>query len=284
MTGPGDLPLWSAYPAFVRRRLVSLATLTVLGLLVGIALAAMTPTTYSATASVVLTPVPKYLTPSTTTLVPPAVTIDTDAQLLQSPEVLAAVADVLGGSAAGALSHLSVGASAHSRVLHITVTAQSPAAAAAAANAAASALGDVRRTTLGSLRADQVRELRLLIDQQEQLLAKERVKQVVVPEYEPLESDVLQLQSDLDALEEAQLRPLDIIDTASPPARADYRNAEVPAVSGAMVGLLCGCLLGAARDRSPRPVHLPVRLVRGTAALGRTLPTTRLGRDYHHVS
>jgi uncharacterized protein involved in exopolysaccharide biosynthesis len=283
MSGPGELPLWSAYPAFVRRRLSSIGALAAIGLLVGLALAMSQPASYSATASVVLTPVPKYLTPSTTTLVPPPVTIDTDAQLLQSPPVLTAMADALGGTPADALAHLSVSASPNTRVLHVTVTAASARTASAAANAAVAALGDVRRATLGSLRADQLRELRLLIDHQEQLLAQEREREVVVPAYNSVAAELLQLQSDLDALEEARAVPLDIVDPATPPRHADYRNAEVPVVSGAMVGLLCGCLLGAARDRSDHLAPRLARLARGPAALGRAL-TASMQKDYHHAS
>ena len=57
----------------------------VVGLLAGFAWSLQQPSTYSATTSVALTPVPKYVTPSTTELVPPEVTIDTDAQLLRQP-------------------------------------------------------------------------------------------------------------------------------------------------------------------------------------------------------
>jgi uncharacterized protein involved in exopolysaccharide biosynthesis len=279
----GGLPLWSDYPRFVRRRLGSIGLLVVAGLLVGLLWSWGHTTTYSATASVMLTPVPKYVTPSTVTLVPPPVTIDTDAQLLQHPEVLTAVADAVGGDATTAAGHLSVSADPNTRVLNVTVTAGSPSAAAQAANAAVGALADVRRATLGALRLDQARQLRVLIDQQEELMSRTSSHGVVVPAYDQGSADILELSTALEDLEEARARPLEVVSSATPPRSADYANTEVPLVSGAMVGLLCGCLLGAARDRAarlapPGPAHsMPGRHPFGGPS---TAPTDE---DHAHV-
>ena len=57
-----------------------------IGLLAGIAWSMQQPSTFSATTSVALAPVPKYVTPSTTELVAPEVTIDTDAPAAPEPE------------------------------------------------------------------------------------------------------------------------------------------------------------------------------------------------------
>ena len=56
----------------------------------------------------------------------------------------------------------------------------------------------------------------------------------------------------LDELREARRAPADVISPADPPRRADYANAEVALTSGAMLGLLVGCLAGAASDRVRR--------------------------------
>src|SRR5699024_3041286 len=58
------------------------------GALLGVGWATGQPKTFSATASVALTPVPKYLAPLSPEIPPSAVTIDTDAQLLHSTEVV----------------------------------------------------------------------------------------------------------------------------------------------------------------------------------------------------
>lgn len=249
---PPGLPPWSDYPAFVRRHRALLGALVAVGLLAGFGWSLGRPPSYSATASVVLTPVPKYVTASTIELVAPAVTIDTDAQLLRSPPVLGAVADAAGVPVGSAAEHIGVTASPRTRVLHVTVSASSPGAAAAGADAAVAALGEVRREVLGSLADDQVRRLQGLVREHEQDLASTRADEVVVPAYDDLTAQLLELDAGLAQLEEGRDRPLEAITPAEAPQRADYANTEVPLVSGAMLGLLVGCLAGAASDRAGR--------------------------------
>jgi uncharacterized protein involved in exopolysaccharide biosynthesis len=193
--------------------------------------------------------VPKYVLPTGDGLAPPEVSIDTDAQLLDSPEVLGAVADALGTDTAVARESLSVTASPNSHVLHVSVKASSAAAAAAAADAAASELVRVRRNALGALRPDQLRLLRLWVAGQEDELAKEQSQRLVIPASDERFAQILALRTGLQELEEARLNPAEVIDPAEPATRPDYANREVPLVSGAMLGLLCGCLLGARADR-----------------------------------
>jgi len=277
---PG-LPPWSVYPRFVRRHRLVIAVLGALGLVAGFLWSTGQPTTYSATASVVLVPVPKYVTPSTVELVPPPVTIDTDAQLLRSPEVLAAVARETGVDVDSAGEHLSVTASPRTRVLHVTVSARSSGEAAAADDAAVAALADVRRRSLGSLGAYQARRLRGLVREHEQTLAEAQARGVVIPAYDDLTAQLLELEVGLDALDEARARPLEVVDPAVPPLRADYANTEVPLTSGAMAGLLCGCLAGAALDRTGRrrTRTTPVDLLRDSDPL--RAPTDH--EDSRHV-
>ncbi len=244
-----ELPLWSDYPAFVRRHRLRIGALMVLGLLLGFAWSTTQPSTWSSTASVALAPVPKYVLPTGDGLAPPEVSIDTDAQLLASPEVLGAVADALGTDAAAAQESLSVTASPNSHVLHVSVKASSATAAVAAADAAASELVRVRRNALGALRPDQLRLLRLWVTGQEDELAKEQDQRLVIPASDEQFAQILELREGLQELEEARLDPAELIDPAQPATRPDYANREVPIVSGAMLGLLCGCLLGARADR-----------------------------------
>jgi uncharacterized protein involved in exopolysaccharide biosynthesis len=245
---PG-LPLWSDHVQFVRRHRVRLGVLMGLGLMVGAFLSLGQPATYSATASIALTPVPKYVSPATTGLPAAEVTIDTDAQLLNSPPVLDAVAKVLDTDSPS--EHLSVTASPSSHVLHVTVTGASPQDAADAADAAVTALAVVRRDALGTLGRGQLRQQRLLLDQQEELLAQAQDKQALLPAGDELFSLVLERHTSLQELEDARAVPLEVMNPAVSPRHPDYPNTEVPLVSGAMVGLLLGCLLGAIRDRKP---------------------------------
>lgn len=245
----GELPLWSDQLRFLRVHRALICALAVTGLLLGFAWSTTQPTVYAATSSVVLTPVPKYVLPTGVGLVPPEVSIDTDAQLLYSPVVLDKVADALGIDPGSAMDHLAVTATANSHALHITATASSPELAATAANAAVEGLTRVRRDTLGSLRLDQVRLLRLWTTDQEDLLAQAPGVGAVIPAVDDLFAQVLELQTSLDELEEARATPVQVIDPATPPRRAVRSNIEVPLVSGLMLGALLGCLTGAARER-----------------------------------
>ena len=231
-----------------------------LGLLAGFAWSLPQPSTFSATASVALTPVPVYVTSSTTELAPPAVSIDTDAQLLRSPGCSGPSAR-LGVDEDAASGHLVVTAAPSSHVLHVTVRAasrrqrptpptrrsrRSPTSAARARGAA----------------ADQLSMLRLRVSEQEARLAQEQRRRVVVPASDDLFAELLELRTSLEELEEAASAA--VVVRPGPPSEADYANAEVPMTSGAMLGLIGGCLLGAAHDRgrrsrggptTPRPRH-----------------------------
>ena len=180
LTTPPGLPLLSDHARFAGRHRTVIGMLMVVGLLLGLAWSMTQSVTFSSTASVSLAPVPKYVLPTGVGLAPPAVSIDTDAQLLNSPEVLESVALAIGTRASTAMEHLSVTASPNSHVLHVTVTAESAAAATAAANAAAAALVRVRRDALGALRLDQLRLLRLWTAGQEDLLAQSQSTRAVI--------------------------------------------------------------------------------------------------------
>jgi uncharacterized protein involved in exopolysaccharide biosynthesis len=256
LSGPARLPLLSDYPRFARRHRAPIALLACLGLLIGVVLSVTRPVTYSATASLALTPVPKYLAPLSTEIAPPEVTIDTDAQLLRSPAVQTAVAQALGTDADTAGKHVTVSATAVSNVLHVTVTAHSAQKAASAANAAANALIDVRRQDLGSLQGAQLRQLDYLIRNQETLLALEQTRSVIIPSTDnDVFAELANLKASLREVAAARNTPAVVIDPAVPPLHHDYPNTQVPIVSGGMLGFLAGVLIGIARDRRRRVRH-----------------------------
>ena len=283
VTRPSGLPLWSDYPRFARRYVVLIGALAAVGFLAGIAWSMQQPSTFSATTSIALTPVPKYVTPSTTELVPPEVTIDTDAQLLQSPKVLGAIGAALGTDNDVAAERLSVSASANSHVLHVTVKSSSAARAAAAANAAVVALVDVRRETLGALRQDQLSQLQLLVATEERELAKGQTTGLVILATDDLFARIQQLRAGLEELEEARREPAVVLESATPPRRPDYANSEVPVVSGAMLGLLAGCIVGAGRDRLGLLAKRPAFVHHLSHPSGRLPVTATLHEDTHHV-
>lgn len=262
------LPRLADYLDFVRRQRVLLALFVVVGLVAGWGWSASQPRTYTASTSVVLAPVPVYVIPATAGLLPPEVSIDTDAQLLQSPEVLAAIGLVTGERTAEVVEHLSVTATPQSHVLHLHVSAASASLAARAADAAAAALVEVRRRALGALTQGQLRQLRLYVAGQEALLAREQARRLVVPGQDDLFSQVEELRNGLRELEEARRTPAQVVGRADVPTRPDHANTEVPTTSGAMLGLLAGWLVGSARDRARR---------------ARATPVTSRPEDEHHA-
>ena len=247
--GPPGLPLLSDYPRFVRRHRLLLALLVGAGLVAGIVMSRQQPPSFSATASVVLVQVPMYVTPATGGLMPPEVSIDTDAQLLRSPEVLGAIGDALGVDVQEAEGHLSVTASPNSHVLHLTVSAHTAELSARAADAAVAAFIDLRRVALGALEDHQLRQLRLYVTDQEEMLSREWARRLVIPGADEVFAEVQELKAGLEELEEARRTPAQVVRPAAKPTRPEHSNAEVPITSGVMLGLVCGCLLGAGRDR-----------------------------------
>ena len=262
VTDRPELPVVSDYIRFLRRHRVLFVCLIGVGLLAGMAWSMRQASTYSATVSISLVPVPKYVT-TPNELLPPEVTIDTDAQLLNSPQVANAIADTLDIDPVGVEQRVSVTASANSHVLHVTVTSSSRTRAADAANAAAAAFIDVRRDALGALSDSQVNQVRIMLAGQEELLNSTQNRRLVILATDELYTNVLSLRSALDELEKAREQPAEVIVPAAPPKRADYANTEVPVVSGPMLGLLAACLLGAARDRGllHAPAHSPTIFV-----------------------
>ena len=165
----------------------------------------------------------------------------------------------------------------------MTVKSSSPDRAAAAADAAVVALVDVRRESLGALRQDQLRQLQLLVTTQERALAKEQTVRLVLPATDDLFAQIQQLRTGLDELAEARREPVLVVQPATPPRQADYANSEVPMVSGAMLGLLAACMVGAGRDRLGLLAKRPALVRTLSLPSGRLPVTATLHEDTHHV-
>lgn len=258
LTPAAGLPLLSDHTRFLRRHAAQIATLMLIGGIVGLGWALLQSRTYSATASIVLTPVPVYLMLSADELVPPEVSIDTTAQLLHNPKVLSAVGEILGEDPTAASDHVSVTASPNSRVLHVSVSADDPAVAADAANTAVAALAQVRRDSLGVLDNQQLRHLKYLADRQDRELAREQSRRAILPGFDEEFTQVVDLRTRVAELEAGRRYPAHVISSAVTPKVADRSNAEVPVVSGVMLGLLAGCLVAIIRERTPSPTDHPM--------------------------
>ena len=279
VTQPPGLPLWSDYVAFARRHRRRFLALMGIGLVLGYGWSLTRPTSFSATASIALTPVPMYVTASSSDLPPPPVTIDTDAQLLHNPRVVQAVATALGTDDRTAAQRLSVSASPNSDALHVTVASRNAQTAAQAANAAVAAFIQVRRSALGSLQPQQLSHLQLAIDGQERLLTKT----AVLPANNDLFAQVYDLQTRLQELEDARAEPANVISLATVPPHHDYPNTEVPVVSGAMLGLLLAWLWGDALDRSARRGRAPSPASSVRHSFGNLPNPSNLNGSHHAV-
>jgi uncharacterized protein involved in exopolysaccharide biosynthesis len=225
-----------------------LAGCMVLGLLVGLGWASVQPKTYTAQASVLLAPVPTYVS-SETGRPPREVTIDTDARLVTGARVAQAVAEATGVTADAVPERLEVTATPLSRVLHIAFTAGSVDAAADGATAAAEAFVGARREALGALSVEQARQISLRIADLQGRLSTQGKRQLASSLDDPLVDDIADLRARAAELETVRAVPAEVSRRALPPVVADTTEPEVPLTSGAMTGLLVGCLLGRSRGR-----------------------------------
>ena len=150
----------SYYATFMRRNALIVVSLTILGALVGGGLAMSSPVTYAARTTVLMSRAPVYV--DTEGLhAPPAVTIDTDAQLYRAPGVGREVARVTGVPAADVTSRLLISAEPLSRVLSVTFEGPTPAIARKGAEVAAWAMLRERRRVLVSQSTHRLSDVRL---------------------------------------------------------------------------------------------------------------------------
>jgi capsular polysaccharide biosynthesis protein len=227
--------------ARVRRSARLIMVLSVLGGLLGAVVAWSWTPMYEATAPVLLAPSPLYLDLSSDEG-PKEITIDTEASMVFSEQAIGRVRGELGlPESPDVRDSIRVTAPPNSRVLEITVRDDDPARAAAIADAVAVAYLEVRNDYLAQ-RRDQVREQ---IEQQLSSVAGRGM--VVTPG--GAEDDGSGIGSTQVLAEDelrAALTSLSLVSTdagtvlrpaVAQPAR---KQAEVPIVSGALLGALAG--------------------------------------------
>jgi hypothetical protein len=135
------------YVVFARRHALILATFTILGGFIGGALAVTSQTSYAARTTVLMSRAPIYV--DTQGLhAPPAVTIDTDAQLYLAPVVATEVSKRTAVPERDVASRLLITAAPLSRVLSITFEGRTPEIAREGAQVAAEAMLSERRRVL----------------------------------------------------------------------------------------------------------------------------------------
>ncbi|HET6560901.1 MAG TPA: hypothetical protein VFG72_03430 [Marmoricola sp.] len=243
-----ELPRWGIYTSFARRYAALIALCSLLGLGLGLGTALAQPASYSATASVMLTPVPTYASADGSTR-PERVTIDSDAQLALSTPVVSEVARTLDTSPERVEERVSLRAVELSQVLELTYTAGSPTDARAGAQALVDAFVEARNASLLAIGSEQIErvgaQLRVI---ENRLVQRFRANPLITPE-EPLLQEFTVIRARVQELEAARLQATEIINQPVEPSRPDSRDLEVPGTSGLMAGLLLATCLGALRDR-----------------------------------
>jgi uncharacterized protein involved in exopolysaccharide biosynthesis len=248
MSNPSEL---GSYVTFIMRNVVVIAIAMMLGAGVGLAYYLHQPKRFTAVSSVALTPLPTFIAQDPASDAATYVTIDTDAQVTQSTKVLSSVARVTHESLPTIRSGLTVTASPLSSVLHVMLTARTPELAAAGAETAARQLLVERARLIGTSRRG---EYRLLTDE---ITALERQVPGATNSLDPtklaeLYGQIITLRQRLGELQAAARESGRIIEAAAAPHSAGRSRAAITGVSGALIGMLFGVLVGELRDQRRR--------------------------------
>lgn len=248
MTG---LPTLEAHLGWVARHAVLLVVSSLLGGLVGIGLVVADRPLVTAEASVLLSRLPARPQLDPTAEEPPEVTIDTDAALLDSTAVTAAVARSTGTEPEAVADRLEVRATPLTRVLHVSFSAPDAVTAEEGARSAVTALLEERAELMAAALtpvADMRQELARLRDKLE---AGTTITGTATPDSLLLTRLQAQVRflSALSSGDQSMGRILRRAGAVGPASRA---NPEVKVSGGAMAGLLLGIGLGLVLDARGR--------------------------------
>lgn len=246
------LPELGQYGRFVRRHGRLLVVCALAGLAAAAAWHTQTPSTYTSTTSVLLNPVPTFAGTDPSGRAPRDVTVDTDAQLVRSSPTLAAVARAVGQDPGDVAAALEVSAPSLTHVLEISFTAADPRTARLGAATAGHSLLESRREFLGALQPGQLALLQVEVARLESELEDVVARHGSVERRAALEEQLQVLRGRLRNLYVTRSEPGHILEAATLPPGPDPTDVEVPLTSGAMLGLLAGCGLGAVRDNRQR--------------------------------
>lgn len=232
---------------FARRWRVVVAA-ALIGSLAGLVMAARMPTRYSATTSLVVSPL--VINPFTNAR--EEVNIRTEREILGSREVARRASERLGeplDADSYLLSHVDVAAPSGSQILQVTVQASSPEQAADAANALSEAYLEFRREG-----ADELAQRYLdKIDEQLAELAGE-------PESEANAALISTLQQQRVTVMLSTAEPGRIIGAAVVPTAPSTPSKSVVMVGGTVLGVLGGCALALLRERTDPRIRSVDRL------------------------
>ncbi|MFA1541187.1 hypothetical protein [Actinomadura monticuli] len=292
---PDSIPV-TRYAGALRRHLVALLIALAVGGALGIAKIVLTPATYTAHISVLAPPVslhpgytpgrplnPKEREPRDTTM-------DTEAQLIWSDEVLRRLAAFPGFDAPRDELRdridLSVPNSTH--VLTIGVRAGSPRAAQNGAQAVAEAYLDLRQQILGGIQQrnrESLEKYLTLLHKQLRTLPgdeEELTRETARTRRQEIMKQITEVQKQISALERKEVQPGEVLRGATPPAGRDDAGRDVALASGIGVGLLGWVAFTLLIDRRPRRIRRPAD-VRLHAQLPIMVESAALGGGHREI-
>jgi hypothetical protein len=238
------------YAVFVRRNASLMGAMMLLGALVGGGLAMASPTSYAARTNVLMAQAPIYVD-ADGLHAPPAVTIDTDAQLLSAPAVHRKVSQRTGVAADDVESRLLVSAEPLTRVLIVTFQGSTPELARIGAEAAAQAMLRERSEVLIQQSTQRLQTVRKNLAKLQTVAVRLRLHGKNTDAFALDLANRIQVLEDLSGqLQEVKDSPGQVLVSAHV-VRAEKAHAPTKwAGSGAGLGLLCALALAALRPRS----------------------------------
>jgi capsular polysaccharide biosynthesis protein len=231
----------------LRRRLVLVLVLVLLGLLAAGLLLDQTPKTYQATAVVDISPTSSGSSASSVSTI-------TESRIVTSPNVAEAAKKTLAfaGTATDLASRVAVSSPLASQLLNITYSAGSAQGAADGANAFASAYLDYRTQTAQKDITTRIGRIQSQIaDLQRSLAALGRTDS----QRGSLQNQIQQLQNQVNGYKTAVVNPGHQAGAAPVPAAASSPRPVLYLAGGVLFGLLVGIVLAVARDRRDDRVH-----------------------------
>ncbi|MFI0351475.1 hypothetical protein [Actinomadura sp. 9N407] len=265
-----SVPL-SHYAGVVRRHRRPLVAMIAIGGLLGLALALLTPKAYLASVTVLAPAVPLHAVEAVKAeegeekpKPPEDATVDTEAQLVHTEEVLARLGTLPGfnGLSRSELnSRIVVTVAPHTRVITIGVRAYEPRQAREGAEITAEAYLNLRHEILGGVQQrdrESLQRREKLLEKQLETLPGEAASlsdTVARTRRQAIAKQIEQVRKDLSAIDGKAVTPGEIVRRAALPKRPEDRRRDVSLTTGAGVGLLLGLLFAVWRERRPHRIR-----------------------------
>ncbi|WP_030165436.1 hypothetical protein [Spirillospora albida] len=265
---PDSIPV-TRYAAAVRRHLPALLVAVLLGCVLGVGKVVLTPASYTASVSVLAPPVSLHPgvragSAETEARRPRDATMDTEAQLVWSDEVLRRLSTFPGyrGVPRDELrDRIGLAVPNQTKVLTISVRAPSPATAQNGAQVVAEAYLELRQQILGGVQQRNREGLERQLDQLNQRLkalpGDDSVRLTVRTRRQAIMKQIGTVQKELSAQDSKQVQPGEVLRTAQRPTGRDDPGRDVAVAGGIGVGLLLWVAFVLLRDRRPRRIRRP---------------------------